>query len=587
MKPVRAAIRKAISVLHMNGLLSKIKIRDKILFLTALGIAVFIAFSALTVVLGKTQIHVLESIYVQKVIPLDKLRKIQLAFREFEFRLAGVKSDIVTGTAAVTHLKTTKEEVHVLWEEAKQALPSEALREEKEQFEKGFKGFQGIAGDIEAAYMQYFYENDMDMLEDVYDEWLDYKPMIFKSIDKMVVRQEASVQEYYLQRKNLTDRINTIVVVGSSIMILLFIMTTVFIIKSIVVPIRTVVDSAKHVGQGDLTHNISLESKDEMGLMASEFNSMLKKLNNAFININREAESIFSHAENLSEVSEYLLTGTSEQRIQVEQVVNSSNEMSQTTIDMAKNAADASKITKESFDAARTGKGVSEQTRDSIKHLVTSVTRASEAIASLGTSSDEIGEIVSVIKEIADQTNLLALNAAIEAARAGEHGRGFAVVADEVKKLAERTTKATEEIAIKIQQNQRETRDVVMTMQKGKSAADEAIATTTDAGESLQKIVESSGHVMDVVRQIAAATEEQSAAAEEVSQTMESTAAVISQTFVLSENVKKVSDELVLVVTELKKQMEGFRTDETDSMQTEIAPVVMVSEEETHREIPA
>ena len=132
-------MEKILARLHITGLLSRIKIRDKILFLTVVGIVMFIAFSTQTVVLGKKQIHALESIYVEKIIPLDELRKIQLTFREVEFRMAGVISDMVTGTAAVTHLKESIKEVDALWEKAKKELSSEAVAAEREKFERGIK----------------------------------------------------------------------------------------------------------------------------------------------------------------------------------------------------------------------------------------------------------------------------------------------------------------------------------------------------------------------------------------------------------------------------------------------------------------
>jgi methyl-accepting chemotaxis protein len=311
---------------------------------------------------------------------------------------------------------------------------------------------------------------------------------------------------------------------------------------------------------GDLTHTVGLESRDEMGIMASELNSMLEKLNHAFTAISGETERVFSYAENLSDSSDDLMKGSKEQKMQVDQVVTASSEMSQTIIEMAKNAADASEATKGSFEAAQNGSNVSEQTKEKIVNLVESVSEASKSIARLGKSSEEIGDILSVIQDIADQTNLLALNAAIEAARAGEHGRGFSVVADEVKKLAERTGKATEEIAGKIRTNQKETEGVVMSMQKGKSIADEAITTATDAGEALSTIVAGSQNVMEMVERIATATDEQSSASEEVSQTMENTAGVINQNFRLSEDVKKASGELVMLAKELKSQVNIFKT---------------------------
>ena len=546
--------------MNLMKVFSSIKIRDKILFLTVVGIIVFIFFSTLTVVLGKKQLRTFEDIYAKKVVPLDKLRKIQLIFREIEFRMPGVMADLTTGTGAVNHMKLSTKEIDELWTEAGPTVPEDTLGKEKADFIKGYSGFKSMAGTFEKGYMKVFYDGETGMLEDVYDEWLDYKPLIFKSIDKIVETQELSIETFYSKTQEMISKINKAVIVGSVILIGLFILTTILIIISINKSINTVVASAKEVGSGDLSHTVDLDSRDEMGIMASELNLMLNKLNQAFIAIAGESERVFSYAGNLSDSSDHLLKGSTEQKLQVDQVVTATSEMSQTIIEMAKNATDASEATKVSFEAAQNGSKVSEQTKEKITNLVESVSEASESIARLGKSSEEIGEILSVIQDIADQTNLLALNAAIEAARAGEHGRGFSVVADEVKKLAERTGKATEEIAGKIRTNQKETEGVVLSMQKGKAMADEAITTATDAGEALSTIVSGSENVMGMVERIAIAADEQSSAAEEVSQTMENTAEIINQNTQRSEDVKMASGELVLLAKELKAQVDNFKT---------------------------
>jgi methyl-accepting chemotaxis protein len=247
--------------------------------------------------------------------------------------------------------------------------------------------------------------------------------------------------------------------------------------------------------------------------------------------------------------------------MQVEQVTAAATEMSQTILDMAKNASDASTSVEESDKLAKNGKQVVKQTVESIQNLARNVEQSAQSIESLGKSSEEISNILLVIKEIADQTNLLALNAAIEAARAGEQGRGFAVVADEVRKLAEKTASATGKIADNIKNVQAETKDSVDVMRKGKALAENAVTTARQAEDALHKIVESTDRVMDKVRRIAVATEEQSSAAEEVSQSMSHISDVVRETVRLSEEVKKTAFELSSLSHSTKQQISQFRTE--------------------------
>ena len=545
---------------RINGLCTKVKIRHKILVLVTASSLFLVFFAGGGVIMGQRQITALKAIYMDNFIPLDQLRQIQLKFREIEFRMGGAMAQIVTPTASVNHFKQSIKELDNLWKEAGQTITQDEVRADKDKFEDGYEGFKAMSGDIEAAYMKIFYDEDTLPMEEIYEEWLDFKPLLFKSIENIVKFQESEVKNYYESRTALIKKIRIFVAVGAASIIGLFIVLAFFTIRSISRPIATVVTAARHVAQGDLTYTLDLDTHDEMGEMASELNAMIHKLNDFFCLIKEESETLYNHAGGLADVAEFMVTGSNEQRSHVDQIAASSSEMSQTTAEMEKHATDASQITRNSFTSAQKGSEISQHTKESITKLVTSVTDASEAIVHLGKSSEEIGEIVSVIQDIADQTNLLALNAAIEAARAGEHGRGFAVVADEVKKLAERTTNSTEEIGKKIRANQKETQSVISSMDKGRELADEAIETTTATEEALHKIVDSCRNVMDIVDRIEAATEEQSSGVEQVNKSMEQTSQMVNQTFVLAENVKSVSDELVSVSTKLKLQTEGYRT---------------------------
>jgi methyl-accepting chemotaxis protein len=401
----------------IKQIFTRVKIRHKIFALAVISSLVLIMITGGGVIMGQKQINTLKVIYMDNFIPLDQLRKIQLKFREIELRMGGSMAGIITPTASVNHLKQSMKDLDNLWEEASQTITSKELTDEKDKFEEGYKGFKAMAGSLEAAYMKIFYDEETEPMEDAYEEWLDFKPLIFKSIDNIAEFQENAVKNYYEKRTAIIRTTRVIVVAGASCIIGMFVVMAFITLHSVNRPIAMVVSATRQVAQGDLTCSIDLNTHDEMGNMASELNYMIHKLNNLFITFTEETSHIYNHSKSLVEISDYLVEGSNEQRRQIDQVAVSSTEMTQTIVDMAENATEASRVTNESFDAAQKGSEISNQTKESITRLVTSVSEASEAIVQLGNSSEEIGEIVSVIQDIADQTNLLALNAAIEAAR--------------------------------------------------------------------------------------------------------------------------------------------------------------------------
>jgi len=199
-----------------------------------------------------------------------------------------------------------------------------------------------------------------------------------------------------------------------------------------------------------------------------------------------------------------------------------------------------------------------EDTVAGMKKIALVVKQSAETVQELGRSSDQIGEIIGVIDDIADQTNLLALNAAIEAARAGEQGRGFAVVADEVRKLAERTTKATKEIAGMIKKIQLDTKGAVSSMEEGTKQVDEGIKMADKAGASLHEIVGISQRVTDKVSQIAAASEQQSSASEQISKNVEAISSVTSETAAGVQQVARAAEDLNRLTENLQQLLAKF-----------------------------
>ena len=305
-------------------------------------------------------------------------------------------------------------------------------------------------------------------------------------------------------------------------------------------------------GEGDLRRRLDVNRKDEVGDVSRGFNVFVDKLAVVLGKVVEMTERVGFSAMQLSATAEQISKGTQNQNMQVTQVASAIEEMGTTVIEVAKNASQAAEFAKRASEMAINGGNIVSSTVEGMRNIAKSVKDSADTIEELGKSSDQIGEIITVINDIADQTNLLALNAAIEAARAGEHGKGFAVVADEVRKLAERTTKATKEIKGKIELIQKRTAGAVDAMNSGRKDVERGVGLASEAGESLKSIVDMVKSVSDMIQQIAVAQEEQSAAAGEVSANMENISTVTKEASTSVMETSNAANELSKIATELQ-----------------------------------
>jgi methyl-accepting chemotaxis protein len=303
------------------------------------------------------------------------------------------------------------------------------------------------------------------------------------------------------------------------------------IMKSFILsPVRKTIDFIETVAEGDLTKRMDIASNDEIGEMARHFNSFVDKLHDAIMHVARSSDDVSSAAGVLSKASEEMSTGVEEAAMQVNSVATASEEMSKTSSEIAQNCVMAVKSSEHASQSANTGEAVITRTVDIMSRISDRVKDSAEIIRSLGTRSDQIGEIVGLINDVADQTNLLALNAAIEAARAGEHGRGFAVVADEVRKLAERTSHATQEISNTIYAMQAETKKAVSSMEEGVNEVGVGTAEAAKSGDALKDILEQINRATGEINQIAVASEEETATVNEIASSIQQISQVMQET---------------------------------------------------------
>jgi methyl-accepting chemotaxis protein len=313
-------------------------------------------------------------------------------------------------------------------------------------------------------------------------------------------------------------------------------------------------------GDGDLTKRVPFQDhSDEIGELSRYLNVFIRKMQEALLSVNDATNRLASSTVQLSTNADGVVRAAEGQDARVIQSASAVEEMTMTAGEVARNSTEAARIAQETAETAQTGHHTMKQTVVGMEEVSQAVIQAATIISKLGRSSDQIGEIVRVIEDIADQTNLLALNAAIEAARAGEQGRGFAVVADEVRKLAERTTKATKEIGDMIRQIQQDTKNAVLSMNQGTTQVGHGVELANKTGEALSKIHSMVSATAEMIQQIANAAEEQSMATRQIASDLESMTQTTRQTTSGICQSAKACHDLSLLAGDLQKLVRSFK----------------------------
>ena len=332
-----------------------------------------------------------------------------------------------------------------------------------------------------------------------------------------------------------------------------------FTLISITRPLSRVNKMLNIVASGDLSHKLDESGQDEFAELARNCNSLVDSLRNLIESIVNRSAQLAAAAEQTSAVTSQSTTAIEEQRNQVEQAASATTEMSSTAQSVLASANDALGEIKHADDEAERVKQISARNRQTIEQLANEVDSAAQVINQLQQDSASIGGILDVIKGIAEQTNLLALNAAIEAARAGEQGRGFAVVADEVRTLASRTQESTSEIQTMIEALQNGAGKAVTVMDAGKSKASDCVKQSEEADKALETITHAVHEAFDRSSQIATAAGEQSVVAHEISENLESIVAIAEQTTSGSQQTAASSSEVARLSEELQQSVQEFK----------------------------
>ena len=381
----------------------------------------------------------------------------------------------------------------------------------------------------------------------------------FTTIDKMIEYQSSEFQrvgresdEAAMQGRNIISSLLVTSVVLSALFVF-------FIVRSITGPIAPLVSVARKIAAGNLDVQIDHASSDEIGQLSDSFRIMTDNLRDTIKQVTGHAQQVATAANQLHATAVQIAAGAEEVASQTNTVAVAGEEMTATSADIANNCQMAAEGGRRANQAVQVGSDVVNETVKVMGRIAAQVSSSAKTVQSLGERSDQIGAIIGTIEDIADQTNLLALNAAIEAARAGEQGRGFAVVADEVRALAERTTRATREIGEMIKSIQTETKGAVVAMEAGVREVEIGTSEAACSGQALQEILNQINNVTMQVNQIATATEEQTATTGEISNNMLQITAVVQQTAKGAEESARSAGQLAQLAEELQQTVGRFK----------------------------
>ncbi len=383
---------------------------------------------------------------------------------------------------------------------------------------------------------------------------------ILKILKKMRNSQDKlALSEKKLLGENATS-MEVTMISGTIIALAVGVFIALLLSRMITLPLKDVVERAKAIANGDLTGSpLTIKGNDELTELSSSVNAMSDKLRNLVDQISGSANNIASSSEELSAITEQTSKSIYEQQSQTEQVATAMNEMSVTVQEVSINITGTAQAAEEANTETAAGRDVVDGTIRAIEQLSNNIENAADVIHQLEQDSENISAVMDVIRGVAEQTNLLALNAAIEAARAGEQGRGFAVVADEVRTLAGRTQESTEEINLVIEKLQAGSRKAVEVMNASREETKSVVEQASKAGVSLSVISSAVTRINDMSIQIASAAEEQNATAEEINRNINNISEMANQTTSGAQQTSSASEELARLGVELQEMVGQFR----------------------------
>ena len=549
------------------NLLNRLTIKARLLVLVVFATSTMLAIGILALSAMHKAEDSLKAVYEDRLIPTGQISNIIELMRENRSQLLfalqhkpGSETEPYHKHPVETHLKQVEENIARITEIWDEYLKSNHTQEEKTlagefTIKRGSYVSDGLQPVMEQLRAGNYLEAALQLVKKTnptFTEAHDVAEKIWQL--QLDVANQAFEEEQ--SRNDFVVKLSIALIVTGIVLLSFLSYVTINGIGNVV---RKLGNAAESMVNGDLTVRCPIESKDELGLIIETFNKLGETFRGVIKDLAESTVQLASASEETSVITDETSNRIRQQLLETEQVATAMNEMSSTVLEVAKNAGIADQAANEADIKAQDGLGIASKALSATQDMASEVKHASEVIRQLELESDNIGSVLDVIRGIAEQTNLLALNAAIEAARAGEQGRGFAVVADEVRTLAGRTQKSTQEIQGMIERLQQGSKTAAQAMKQGQTKSDFSLGQVEQVDHALAEIKHAVTRIKEMNAQIATATEEQGAVAEEINRNIVSINDLSAESANGAEQTATASNEQARLAADLQKMASRFK----------------------------
>ncbi len=549
-------------------MLNKISFKARLILLTVIAVFLVVTVAAVGLVGIRTLNKTLDDVYRENMVPAMLLEDIYSDINHARTELLLALQHDADSPFLSLHNHPVKQHTDAV-ERSQERIRLAWAQLETQQFstqdQQLITSLQAQAADLrtnginpvmQAIYEDNYYHANELILTRVMPPTIKIRELMTQLSSNLMQYAQNGFNQGELRYKQTLQLFIFVMAIGGALILLI----AMRVIASIQNAVNLLRRASEEMASGDTTVRVEYHSNDELRAVAQAFNNMGARFQSALHDVDRSAEQLAAASEETSVVTVHTSESMGKQQSEISQVATAMNEMHATASEVARSASLAADAARHADEEAIIGRNVSLQTIEAIESLALAVEHATGVIESLAKDSEEIGSVLDVIKGIAEQTNLLALNAAIEAARAGEAGRGFAVVADEVRTLASRTQKSTQEINDTVERLQQGALQAVKAMEAGRSQTQAGVEQTLKTTACLESIVKAITIINDMNVQIASAAEEQSTVSEEITRSVVAINELTNETTDGASQTTEASQEVARLANALQEMLGRFKT---------------------------